>query len=121
MDSLSIPTVASPLVYHPGLLSDDISVASSISFQFFDTDSLIYNPSFASSESIASYKTEKSITSRKSRYNAAPRHKYAGTDHLMLPRGSVSLDVDDSSILEVSKTVKCWNGHTYTSAIFRLS
>ena len=47
-----------------------------------ETDSFIYNPSFASSEtSIVSYKTESTINSRKSRYNALPRHKYTGASH----------------------------------------
>jgi hypothetical protein len=56
-----------------------------------ETDPYIYNPSSASSESITSYKTERTINSRKSRYNALPRHKYAGVG---LPNGLVSLGVD---------------------------
>jgi hypothetical protein len=61
-----------------------------------ETDSFIYNPSFASSDftSIASYKTERSINSRKSRYNALPRRKYAGIGQPRLPQGLVSEDVD---------------------------
>ncbi|KAH9071106.1 hypothetical protein EDB83DRAFT_315049 [Lactarius deliciosus] len=53
----------------------------------------IYNPSIASSEeaSIASYKTERTINSRKSRYNAPPRRKYA---HIERPQGLLSLDVE---------------------------
>ncbi|KAN0137422.1 hypothetical protein V8E53_004867 [Lactarius tabidus] len=57
---------------------DDINITPSPTDEIPETDSFIYNPSFASSESIASYKTERSVNSRKSRYNALPRHKYAG-------------------------------------------
>ena len=73
---------------------DDINIASSNSStmdEISETDSFIYSPSFASSESIASYKTEKTINSRKSRYNALPRRKYAD---IGLPNEQVSLGVD---------------------------
>ena len=66
-----------------------------------DTSSFVYNPSFSSNAtpSIASYKTEKSINSRKSRYNALPRRKYAGIGQLKLPQGMVSRseEVDEAS------------------------
>lgn len=66
-----------------------------------ETNSLIYSPgsSFASSDttSIASYKTEKSINSRKSRYNALPRRKYADIGQPKLPPGPVSKDIDEAS------------------------
>ena len=119
MDS-STPTTASPRVYDPRFSFDDISITSSKKDEFFDTDSFIYNPSFASSEtSITSYKTERTINSRKSRYSALPRHKYAGIEHLRLPRGPVSLDIDGASVLEVCRTIRCPDGHTYTSVIFQ--
>ena len=71
---------------------DDISIASSTRDEIQDTDSFIYNPSFMSSgTSIASYKTERTVNSRKSRYNALPRHKYAG---IGLSNGLASSGVD---------------------------
>jgi hypothetical protein len=69
-------------------------------FTLLDTDSFIYNPSLSSNDtttSIASYKTEKSINSRKSRYNALPRRKYAGIGRLRLTPGLVSEAVDEAS------------------------
>jgi hypothetical protein len=62
-------------------------------------ESLIYSPSFVLSDttSIASYKTERSINSRKSRYNALPRRKYAGIGQPRLPPGLMSEDVDEAS------------------------
>lgn len=64
-----------------------------------ETDSLIYSPSFILSDttSIASYKTERSINSRKSRYNTLPRRKYAGIGQSRLPTGLESEDVDEAS------------------------
>ena len=65
-----------------------------------EADSLIYSPSFMSSDttSIASYKTERSINSRKSHYNALPRRKYAGIEQPTLPTGLglVSAAVDEA-------------------------
>ena len=63
-----------------------------------EAGSLIYSSSFVSSDttSIASYKTERSINSRKSRYNALPRRKYAGIEQARLPTGLVSEDVDEA-------------------------
>ena len=118
MDSLSTPTTASPLLYHPRLSFDDISSTSSTTDDFFDADSCT---SSASSENISSYKTEKSVISINSRTNhfAPPRHIYAGTERFRLPRGPVSLDVDGASIFEVCRTIRCWDGHIYTSAIFQ--
>ena len=76
---------------------DDISIASSTTDEIPETNSHISSPSLGSSgTSIASYKTEKSINSRKSRYNALPRRKYAG---IGLPNGLVSLDVDVPEVL----------------------
>jgi hypothetical protein len=112
MDSSSTPTSteANPLVYHPNFSFDDISITSSTTDEFFDANSFdtnsLSNESFASSQpetsSIASYKTEKSINSRKSRYNALPRHKYAGIEHSR-PLDPVLSDVEDTSDLEVRK------------------
>jgi len=68
-----------------------------------DSYSFYHDPDFASSgTSIASHKTERTINSRKSRYNARPRHKYAdcGPSHLGLPQGLMSLDIDDASTPE---------------------
>jgi hypothetical protein len=110
MDSSSTPptTEASPRVYHPrySIEDDTISLSSSTPGGFSEADSFIYNPSFASSQtSIASYKTEKSVISRKSRYNALPRHKYAGLEHSRSPLGPVSSDVEDAFAFEVCRTI----------------
>ncbi|KAF8265705.1 hypothetical protein EI94DRAFT_1787324, partial [Lactarius quietus] len=76
---------------------DDINIASSTTddIPLSETDSVItYNPSFASSETtIDSYKSEKTINSRKSRYNTLPRRKYAD---IALTHGIVSSDADVS-------------------------
>jgi hypothetical protein len=62
------------------------------------TFSFIYDPSLASSgTSIDSYKTERTVNSRKSRYNALPRHKYADHGHLM-PQGLAPLHIDDPKV-----------------------
>ena len=87
-----------------------------------DINSSVSRPSFASIDtSIASYKTEKSINSRKSRYNALPRQKYADTPHLRPPRGPVSSDVDGASILEVCQTFRRQDSYNYITSFFRLS
>ncbi|KAF8264045.1 hypothetical protein EI94DRAFT_1832004 [Lactarius quietus] len=52
-----------------------------------------------SGTTIASYQTEKTVNSRKSRYNTRPRHKYADHGYLR-PQGFASLDVDEASIAE---------------------
>ena len=71
-----------------------------------ETYSFVYDPSLATSgTSIASYKTEKTVNSRKSRYNERPRHKYADCGHLR-PQGLMPLDVDHASILEVFKSIE---------------
>ena len=90
-------------------LSEFYSMINSITLytadEVLDINSFVSRPSFASiGTSIASYKTEKSINSRKSRYNALPRHKYADTPHLRPPRGPVSSDVDGAPVLEVCQT-----------------
>lgn len=76
-----------------------------------DTDSVIYNPSFSSNgyTSIASYKTEKSINSRKSRYNALPRRKYTGIGQRKLSQGLVSEEVDEASasVSKVCRSIGC--------------
>jgi hypothetical protein len=70
-----------------------------------ETDSFIYNPSFASSDStIDSFKTERTVNSRKSRYNIAPRPKCADMGHPRLPP-LVSEEVDDASVLEVCRSI----------------
>ncbi|KAH8986799.1 hypothetical protein EDB86DRAFT_3245998 [Lactarius hatsudake] len=89
--------------YHSRFSSDDINITSSTSdrLKFSETDSFMYGPSLASSQtSIASYKTVRSITSRKSRYNTFLRHKYAGAGQSSLPSGPASLDVDSASVIE---------------------
>ncbi|KAI9444370.1 hypothetical protein BJY52DRAFT_1316590 [Lactarius psammicola] len=64
-----------------------------------ETYSFIYDPDLASSEiSIASYKTERTVNSRKSRYNVLPRRKHPDSGHLGVPQGIVSSDVDDASV-----------------------
>ena len=67
-----------------------------------ETYSFIYpDRDFASSEtSITSYKTERTVNSRKSRYNSRPRHKYAdcGPSYLRVPQNLMSSDVDDSEV-----------------------
>jgi len=78
-------------------LNDDIDDAVSES----DFDSFTYNLSFASSDStVDSYKTEKTVNSRKSHYNILPRRKCAGIGHPRLPPGLVSEEVDDTSVPE---------------------
>jgi hypothetical protein len=70
---------ASTRAYYSRFSPDHISLTSSTADDIPETNSFIYNPSSGSSEtSIASYKTERTVNSRKSRYNALPRHKYAG-------------------------------------------
>lgn len=84
------------------VLSDDIVAATVLDSE---TDSLIYNPSFASSDStIDSYKTENTVISRKSRYNIAPRPKYPDFGHPRLPP-LVSEAVDDASVLKVCRPI----------------
>jgi hypothetical protein len=85
-----------------------------------ETDSFRYNPSFALSEtsSIVSYKTERTINSRKSRYNVLPRRKYAGIGHSRLPQGLSSVDVDDASVLKVCRTIGRRDGYNYISVTF---
>ena len=124
MDPLSTPTTAISRA-HQRFSFDDISITSSTTDQFFDaneifdTDSSIYNlynPSFASSEISFAY-SERTINSRKSRYNTPPRHKYAGIECSNLPQGPAPEDVDGASVLEVCRTIRCQDGHTYTSVI----
>ncbi|KAH9026880.1 hypothetical protein EDB84DRAFT_1579715 [Lactarius hengduanensis] len=66
-------------------------------------DSFVFNRSFTPSvTSIASYKTERTVNSRKSRYNILPRREYAQYADIgpsSLPQGPVSLDVDDDDAL----------------------
>ncbi|KAF8269280.1 hypothetical protein EI94DRAFT_1725716 [Lactarius quietus] len=99
MASSSTPTsegTGSSRAYRPRYSFDDtISLSSSTSDGFSGTRSFI---SFASDQSsIASYKTEKSVNSRKSHYNTRPRHKYAGLEHLRPPKGPVSSEFDDAA------------------------
>ena len=76
--SLLSPSMeASPRVYEPKNLLDDITITSKMTSSTTDdvpeTGSFMYNRSFASSDtSIVSYKTEKTVNSRKSRYNTLP-------------------------------------------------
>jgi hypothetical protein len=69
-----------------------------------ETDSVIYNPSIASSgTSIVSYKTEKTVNSHTS--HIAPRHKFAEIGRPRLPQGLVTEEVDDTSTLQVCRTI----------------
>ena len=113
MDPLFTPTTASSRAYQR-LSFDAISITSSTTDEFSDTDSSIYNPNFASSETSFAY-SERTINSRKSRYNAPPRHKYAERSNL--PQGPAPEDVDGASVLEVCRTIRCQDGHTYISVI----
>ena len=67
--------------------------------------SFLGTDSFISDTSIASYKTERSINSRKSRYNALPRRKYADIGQPSLPPGLVSEDVDELSVPKVCRLI----------------
>ena len=83
-----------------------------------EIDSFIYNPSFASTEtSIVSYKTERTVNSRKSRYNVRPRRKFADTVRSRLPQGLASVDVDDGSVVEVCRTIGRRYSHNYISSV----
>ncbi|KAH8989691.1 hypothetical protein EDB92DRAFT_1867046 [Lactarius akahatsu] len=83
---------------HATLSSGAASIGGSTD-EFRDTYSSIYNQYFASSEaSIASYKTERTVNSRKSRYNALPRRKHADSGYLGVTEGIASLNVDDPSV-----------------------
>ena len=65
--------------------------------------SFFYDPDLAASgTSIASDKTERTVSSRKSRYNACPQHKY--TDHGYLRPQCPEL-LGDTSIPKVCKSV----------------
>ena len=67
--------------------------------------SLLKTDSFITDTSIVSYKTEKSVNSRKSRYNALPRRKYADIRPPRVPLGlgSVSEDVNEDSVPKVCR------------------
>ncbi|KAF8265965.1 hypothetical protein EI94DRAFT_1803685 [Lactarius quietus] len=76
------------------------SEAADIAGPVDDSFSFIYDSSMATSgTTIASYKTEKTVISTKSRYNTRPRHKYADHGYLR-PQGFASLAVDRASIAE---------------------
>jgi hypothetical protein len=65
-----------------------------------DTDPFINSPSLSSiNTSIASYKTENSVNSRKSRYNALPRRKYADIGLPNPQAGLASKDANEPSAL----------------------
>ena len=119
MDSPSTPTAEeSPRRYS----LDDLSITSSTTDEFSgDAYSFMSNASFASSQSssIVSYKTDKTVNSRKSRYNALPRRKYADIVHLTLPQGFVSSDVDGTSVLEVCKPPGVAVATTTLALLFR--
>ncbi|KAH9054584.1 hypothetical protein EDB83DRAFT_2316334 [Lactarius deliciosus] len=67
--------------------------------EFRSTYSIYNDPDLASSEvSIASYKTERTVNSRKSRYNALARRKHADSGDLGVTEGIASLNVDDASV-----------------------
>jgi hypothetical protein len=70
-----------------------------------ETYSFTYDPDLASSgTSIASYKTERSVNSRKSRYKVRPRHKYADCGYRG-HKGPRSSGVDDASVPKVCKSI----------------
>lgn len=87
MDDISItipPTDEIPetesFAYSPSSFSMNdfnINISPSPTDEISETDSFI-SSSTSSETSISSYKTERSVNSRKSRYNALPRRKYAG-------------------------------------------
>jgi hypothetical protein len=118
MASPSTPIMeASRRVHQPRFSSDDINITSSTTGDNPENHSFIYNPSFASSDtSIASYKTERTVNSRKSRYNALPRHKYAGIGTLRRPQGPLSLDVD---VPKVCRSIGRWDRYNYKSFNFQ--
>jgi hypothetical protein len=63
-----------------------------------ETASFLSEESLATSgTSITSYKTEKTVNSRKSHYNVLPRHKYADHGYLS-PQGPGSLSVGGASV-----------------------
>lgn len=65
--------------------------------------SFFYDPSLAASgTSIASYKTERTVNSRKSRYSVLPRHKYA--DHGYL-RPQCPESLGDTSVPKVCESI----------------
>ena len=68
----------------------------------------------ASRESIASYKTERTVSSRKSRYSARPRHKYADHGYLR-PQRSDSLG--DTTVPKVCKSIDPRNTTTTMAAL----
>lgn len=114
---------AKSLVNQPRFSLDDVNITSSTTDDipetgsFIETGSFTYNPSFASSEtSIASYKTERTINSRKSRYNAPPRHKYADFGRLRPPQGLVPLGVD---VPKVCTPIGRRDSHNYTGVTFQ--
>src|ERR1700761_7722616 len=106
------------VLYHPKLSLDDIT--SSTADEIPKANSFIYNPNSASSEntSITSYKTEKTVNSRKSRYNTLPRRKYADIGQPRLPPGLVSEDVEGAStpVSNVRRTI----GHLATTTLASL-
>jgi hypothetical protein len=89
--------------------------------EVLETYSFIYDPDLATSgTSIASYKTEKSVNSRKSRYNVRPRHKYA--DHgYSRPQGPGSLGICDASVPKVCKPIDPQDTTATTTSYFRPS
>ncbi|KAN0140583.1 hypothetical protein V8E53_001792 [Lactarius tabidus] len=87
-ESIDIETTLPSGAAGIGVLVDDASE----SYSFF------YDPDLAASgTSIASYKTERTVNSRKSRYNVLPRHKYADHGYLR-PQDPGSSGVDDASV-----------------------
>ncbi|KAI9447394.1 hypothetical protein H4582DRAFT_1893544, partial [Lactarius indigo] len=66
--------------------------------EFQETYSFYEQDLAASEISIASYKTDRTVNSRKSRYNALPRRKHADSGHLGITEGIESLNVDDVSV-----------------------
>ena len=86
------------------LLSATDEVLNEDALGVLETDSFIYNPSFASSgTSIVSYKTERTVNSYTS--HIATRHKFAEIGRPRLPQGLVTEEVDDTSILQVCRTI----------------
>ena len=92
---LSAGFIAYPLNFSkvPGVAAE----LETVSFRS-DSTFISSNPT-----SLASYKTERSINSRKSRYNALPQRKYAGIGQFS--QDLVSEDVDDASVPKVCRTI----------------
>jgi hypothetical protein len=69
--------------------------------------------------SIPSYKTEKAVNSRKSRYNALPRRKYADIGHSTIPQAIMSGGVGDDPVPKVRRAIGRLDIHSCINVTFR--